>query len=487
MNRSFSRRTILRGAGVALSLPWLESLAPRVARAQDVVRKRYIPIYLPNGASENWQPTRAGMGAAWELSGPLQPLEAFKAKMTVLTGLENGSSFNANGSTSVEPSHGRQGGAWLTSIDPGVVRQQLGVAEANRISIDQTIAKDPKANGGTPIKSLQVGLSTTNSNCDGHPCSNSRTISWNEMGRPMYKSVDPLEVFGQLAGVTKPITPTTPTGPDPAVQKRIALNKSVLDAVIENATRTHTRLGTGDRAKLDEFLTHVRAVEKKATTMSTGMGGLACMPLAKPTFGPVLPASARSNTATYNKGTHADVMNDLIAMAFQCDATRIISYMLEDERSEFTYNHVMKRTFTATGSTQATGTCGEYHNNGQHGPQADFAAITWWNASKVAELCKKLDAVKEGDKTILDNTVIMFGAAMHGSNHSCGMLPMTLIGRGGGRLKTDQHVVFPKRWLRDVHVTVMKEVFGMSGPGVDDFGIQRADNPAAVIREILAT
>ena len=103
----------------------------------------------------------------------------------------------------------------------------------------------------------------------------------------------------------------------------------------------------------------------------------------------------------------------------------------------------------------------------------------------MAALCAKLDAIKEGDKSILDNSVIMFGGAMHGSNHSCSQLPMTLIGGGGGKLKTDQHVVFPKRWLRDLHVTIMKDVFGMSGPGVDDFGITRADNPAKPIAEIV--
>jgi hypothetical protein len=128
-------------------------------------------------------------------------------------------------------------------------------------------------------------------------------------------------------------------------------------------------------------------------------------------------------------------MNDLIVMAFQCDLTRVITYMLEDERSEFVYSHVTKRNFTATGSTPTTGTCGEYHNNGQHGAQNDFAAMTWWNDGKVAALCAKLDAIKEGAGAVLDNTVIMFGGAMHGGNHSCGQLPMTLIGGGGGKLK----------------------------------------------------
>ena len=482
MNRVASRRTILRGAGVALVLPWLESLAPKLAWAQDagVVRRRYMPIYLPNGAAELWKPTAQGAGAAWTLSSVLDPFGALKAKMIVLTNLENGTSFNADGGAGVEPSHGRQPGAWLTCIDPGVVRAKLGVSEANNISLDQTMAKTASVVGSTPIKSMQVGLSTWYSYCDGQPCSNTRSVSWNEARKPMYKSVDPLEVFNKLVGAI------TPTGmPDADAMKRAALNKSVLDAVLANAARTQARLGSADRAKFDEFLTSVRAVEKQATAVSGGMGGIACTPIAKPTMAQVLPDKAKQNSATYDKGTHADVMNDLIVMAFRCDLTRIITYMLEDERSEFIYSHVTKRKFTETGSTEATGTCPEYHGGGQHGNQNDFATITWWNVGKVAALCAKLDAIKEGDKSILDNCVIMFGGAMHGSNHACNQLPIALIGGGGGKLKVDQHIVFTKRWLRDLHVTVMKEVFGMSGPGVDDFGVPRADNLPTVIKEIL--
>lgn len=482
MNRLVSRRTILRGAGVALCLPWLESLAPKGALAQSTVRRRYMPIFLPNGAAELWKPSATGAGAAWKLSSVLAPLEQLKSKMIVLTNLENGTSFNANGGSSVEPSHGRQPGAWLTCIDPGVVRQELRASEANRISLDQTMAKTPDVAGGTPLASLQVGLSTWYSFCDNQPCSNSRTVSWNAMGKPMYKSVDPLEVFNKLTGAM----PSTSGGmPDPNLQKRLALNKSVLDAVLENAARTQTRLGTADRAKFDEFLTSVRAVEKRATAMSTGMGGLACMPIQRPMMGQVLPDKAKQNTGTYNKGDHADLMNELIVMAFRCDLTRIITYMLEDERSEFAYGHVPKRTFTDAGSTPSSGACGEYHNNGQHGSQDEFATITWWNVGKVASLCQKLDAIKEGDNSILDNSVILFGGAMHGSNHACNELPITLIGSGGGKLKTDQHIDFSKRWLRDLHVTVMKSVFGMSGAGVDDFGIMRANTPFTPLKEIL--
>jgi hypothetical protein len=489
MNRLLSRRTVLRGAGVALVLPWMESLAPRHALAQAEVRKRYLPIFLPNGAAEAWTPPSLGQGAAWKLSGVLEPLTALKAKTTILTNMENGTSFNESRSQSVEPSHGRQPGAWLTCYDPGVVRMSLGLQEANYPSIDQRIAKFLGTT--TPIPSLQVGLSTTSSFCDGHPCSNSRTVSWGANNLPMYKLVDPLEVFNKMVDFAKPATPMTPTGPDPEVQKRIALNKSVLDAVINNANATKAKLGKLDQQRLSDFLDSVRAVEVKATMASTGMGGLACNPIAAPTISnagdPINNDNfARQNSETYNKGEHADVMNDLIVMAFQCDATRVVTYMLEDERSEFAYDHVPRRTFSAETSQPGSGTCGEYHNGGQHGEQDEFATITWWNVGKVAELCQKLDMIQEENgKTVLDNTLVMFGGAMHGSNHACNELPLALIGSGGGVFRSDQHVELERRWLRDLHHTVMTRMYGMTGPDVDSFGVERAGVPRSEISEIL--
>jgi hypothetical protein len=143
MTRFVSRRTILRGAGVALSLPWLESLAPRVLRAQTAdIRRRFLAIYLPNGAHDFWLPTNAGSGDAWQLSSILEPFGAsLKAKLNVLGNLENGSVFNSDGTPHVEPSHGRLSGAWLTCVDAEAVRAQLGRDEANGISVDQVLAQ----------------------------------------------------------------------------------------------------------------------------------------------------------------------------------------------------------------------------------------------------------------------------------------------------------------------------------------------------------
>ena len=171
-------------------------------------------------------------------------------------------------------------------------------------------------------------------------------------------------------------------------------------------------------------------------------------------------------------------------MALQCDVTRIITYMLEDERSEFTYDQVGKRTFTNMGSTPTTGTCPEYHGGCQHGSQDDFAAVTMWNAQKVADLCTKMDSIVEANgKTMLDNSVVFFGGAMHGSDHSCDRIPTALIGSGGGKLKGDQFLPLGKRPMRDLHFTVMNSVFGMAQT---NFGQNLTGAPIAVINEIVA-
>jgi len=493
MNRFVSRRLVLRGAGVALTLPWLESLLPtKAAQAQAVTPpKRYMPIFIPNGAihaqQDVWTPTGTGVGAAWALSPILDVFSAtIKAKMNVLSKFENGSAFNADGGSSVEPSHGRQPGAFLTCVDPGTVRKKLNVAEANAISLDQIMAQHAAFKGKTMLPSLQLGLSTVLSYCDGQPCSNSRSISWSGATTPMYKQVDPLEVFNKIVGVIKPSgSMGGSTMPDADAMARIARNKSVLDAVLENATSTQAMLGTADKMRLQEFLDSVREVEKSVTGVSMGMGGLACSAIAAPTMATVHPDAPKQNTATYKKEEHANAMNALIIMALQCDATRIITHMLEDERSEFTYDHVQMRKFTATGSTEGTGTCPEYHGGGQHGSVDAFASITRWNAGKVNELATKLDAIKEADGTsILDNTVIFFAGAMRGSDHSCHDLPVALIGGGNLGLKQDQHVDVGVTPLRNLHYTMMNKVFGMSD--VTTFGDNLTGAPIAVYKEIIA-
>lgn len=486
MIRPLTRRNVLRGAGVALALPWLESLSPRAARAQvAVARRRFLPIFLPNGASDFWRPASAGSGDEWRLSSVLEPFGAsVKAKLSVVTNLENGSVFNPDGSPSLDPSHSRLAGAWLTCMNAAEARARLATGEANGISVDQVLAQHDAFKNQTPLASLEVGLSTPLSNCEMEPCSNSRSVSWASSTSPLYKLVDPLEVFERIVGVARPTDPGDPAAME--ARKRVARDQSVLDAVLENAERTRSRLGTSDQRRMDEFLDSVRAVERRVTGVSAGMGGLACNPPAAPSIARVEQSATapRQTTATYDKGLHADAMNDVIAMAFECDVTRVISYMLEDERSEFTYDHVPTRAFTAEGSAPKTGTCPEYHL-AQHQAGDVFATITWWNVGKVAELCRKLDAIEEGaGVSVLDSCVVLFGGCMHGGNHLADELPLALIGGSNLGLKNDQHLVLDKRPLRDLYFTLLNQVYGL---GVTDFGQNLTGAPPTTIPELLTS
>jgi hypothetical protein len=263
------------------------------------------------------------------------------------------------------------------------------------------------------------------------------------------------------------------------VQRMRALNQSVLDYVHESATAMSPRLGMADRAKVDEFLTAVRGVEQRVIAGS----GPACQTIERPT----LQAEHGINANVpggYDKAAHVDLMNDLIVMAFQCDTTRIVTELLENERSEFLYNFVPQRTFAGGTSTEIDAVCGNYHGASAGLPQ-EFATIIRWEASKVAELCARLDRIEDAPGlSILDNSVVYFASCMEGPSHSCRNLPIVLIGGLGGVLKADQHVIFENdRPLRDLYFTLMNQGFEL---GVTDFGSNLLNQPLTTLSEILA-
>jgi len=467
-----SRRALLRGAGVAIALPWFESLA-QPARAQAAAApKRFVAIYLPCGAPELWKPPLTGVGAGWQLSSVLDRLAPLKSLVTVVSGLETGSVFNVDGSNSVSPEDSRLPSAWLTCTDAKTARQTLMVPEANGTSADQVMAAHPVFAGQTALPSLQIGLSSVLSYCDGEPCSESRSVSWQTPTKPLFKLVNPSDVFAQLVGVW-------PGGADPAASPRRDSRISVLDAVQETAAVARARLSAHDKLRMDEFLASVRSIEKRVSSSQAD----SCGPLPSLPVFPHVDGNFRQNIGGYDKGVHADLMNELLALALQCDRTRIASYMLEDERSEFVCDHIPRRTFTALTSTLGEGTCPEWHGGGQQGRQDDFASIVQWNVGKVGELCQKLAGMPEANgQSVLDNSVIFLGAGLEGSMETADRLPALMIGGGGGRLKTDQHLDLGKRPLRDLYFTLMNGVYDMA---VSDFGVNLTGAPIATIKGLL--
>jgi Protein of unknown function (DUF1552) len=480
-----SRRSVLRGAGVCLALPYLESLCPTSrARAQSAPVKRLVVNYFPNGAAATHWPARGkGSGAGWSVSPILQPLAALKSKLVVIGNLENYSSMaKAKG---VQPSHSRLCGSFLTCDDSDRIRKELKVEVANGVSLDQVIAQRMT----TPLRSLELGLSTLNSFEDARHPSLSRSIAWATTTQPLYKEVNPQAVFDRLvaSGARDATGGAAPAMDAAAAGRRRQLRLSALDFVLESATSLSSRLGREDKPKLDHFLSSVRELEKRVAAVSASMAAAAEGSVCKVGTRPPI-AYAVNVKDGYNRGTHSAVMIDLIVMALQCDVTRVITHMLDDARSDFVYNHLKVRKFSADGSVEGTSKAGGFHGLQHAGDSNDgFATINWWFSTQMAELATKLDAVPEGDGTLLDHTLMLYGSGMHGGDHNGQPLPIALIGGGRAGIRTDQFVDFSSiaagRPLRDLYFTILNGYFGMN---VASFGTSLTTPQNRLIEEILA-
>jgi hypothetical protein len=481
----WTRRQVLRGAGVALSLPWLETFAPSTARAQAAAaKKRYIALYQPNGTAQYWAPTGSGAGAGWTLSPLLQPLQAQKSNLLVFGNIANNAPYGGQTYTNSIGlgSHGACGATTWTATPVG------GMGNNNNgVSIDQVIAGLLAAKPDkTFLASLQVGLSTMNSSGDGLPYQHSRSMSWKSSTEPLYKTVNPQALFDQLVAGRPASTSTAgaPAMPDPAAERRRMLKKSALDYILQDSMSLQARLSSSDRVRIDQFLSSVRSLETQVATVASTMAPASCP---APPARPAAPIGVGMTPTGYNRGDHADVMLDLVAMAIECDITRVVSFMLDDSRSEFVYDFLFERAFTPTGSTPnpANIPVGSYHALQHAGDRNNnltpgFATIGWWNSTKASALAGKLAGVMEGASgSALDNTVLMFASGMHGGDHLNVNIPVAILGSGGGVLKQDTLTsVGTQIQLADVHFTILQKVFGYAGAS---FGVGKS-----IVSDILA-
>jgi hypothetical protein len=487
MKYPLPRRTFLRGAGVALGLPWLESLAPREARAQAAAARPrpFVAMTFPCGVAEFWKPKVTGMGDSWTLSPILQPLANVKTHVNVLANVGNYGPFGGN----AQPSNSKLTAALLTCTAP--ITQTGGVALCGT-SVDQVIAQGQPH---MPVPSLQVGLSTLDSYTDGMPAACSRSISWSSPTNPLFKLVDPQALFDTIVGFQN-VVPGTGAALGTA---RRAKNKSILDFVADHATTVSGRLGKTDRAVMGDFLASVRDLEMRTQTAMD-------VPMCAGGTRPAQHIDVDMTPPDYNRGTHADLMIDLCVMALRCDVTRVISFMLDDARSDFIYNFLTERQFTATGSTP-TGTAplGGLYGMMEAAPNNNgYATANFWFVQKLARLAEALAATPNGvGGNLLDDAAIFFGSEMHGSNHDGLDLPVLTVGKGGGRLVTNQSIDFAKtarqaERLGNLHLTFIRGVydlpvttFGGTLPRQDpSFGLPTAANSFGAgttpIPEILA-
>ncbi len=482
-----SRRNVLRGLGVGLALPWLESLSIPEAHAASVASptKRYLLMYFSCGVARAfWPPKGAGAGSAWQLSALLEPLAPYKKYVQVVSNIGQEALYNAG--VNPNPSHSQYCAPSFSCTVPDVSRPILGGP-----TVDQVIAQS--IGGTSAFKSLQVGCSTMNSNPDGRHPSMTRSISWSASDVPLYKEVDPQKIFDSLITQLAPGGSTSPAN-QALAQLRKDRDISVLDFVNDEATSLRAKLSVSDRRRLDQFLSSVQDIESRAKLQGTAMTGTTktyTRPTLSASYTERKPGSALlAEPAGYNRNDHAEVMNDLITMAFETNLTRVISHMLDDARSEYHYKFLKQRNFSGMTSTQIDAPLTTVQQGdllGYHGLSHDgdnnngFATVNRWFVEKLASLMDRLSKSQESDgsgKSVLDNTIILFMSGMQGSSHQLTKLPVVIAG-GGGVLKADYHNNFPDQVpLADVHLTIMQKGFGMD---IAKFGYSKGIVPELLV------
>jgi len=421
---AFSRRAVLRGTGCAMALPWLESVNASAATA--AMPKRFGVVFLGCGINEDhW--SASGNGADMKLSKTLSPLEPFKQKINVVDGLYVKTLTN-------EGIHPGQTGSLLSGepITKGAVIH-------SGVSVDQVIAN--QVGQDTPQSSIvlaceqpMTGYHETN-----FSLAYSSHLSWQTPDSPV-----PVEVYPALAW-------------DSLFDNRGSLlNISVLDRVKDRAAALSHKVSASDRGKIDEFLTSVREVEKRVEVMRKGMndaqdsakaGNIPAIAMERPKSG--LPEDLRE---------HARLMADIIAIAFQTDKTRVASWIISRDLSAMYYPFLDVK---------------EGHHAASHDNNSDsYERIARFHVEQYAYLVSRLDGMKEGDGTVLDNSCIMFLSNMWiGRKHDNFRLPVVLSGGLGGTLKTGRSLNYldageEKRRMCGLYLSLMDRY----GVKLDKFG-----------------
>lgn len=430
-----SRRTVLRGIGTAIALPWLEATSPQVAFGAEPPKPpvRMAFLSVPNGKHmPDWTPDKSGTD--FELKSTLQPIAKFKSQMLQLSGLAlDGGKAHGDG----PGDHARSCASFLTGAHP---KKTDGADIYNGISVDQLAAE--KIGHQTRFPSLELGIErgAQSGNCDsGYSCAYSANVAWRTPTSPVAKEIDPTAVFDRLFGEGD-------SGEQGlAKAKRERYRKSVLDFVLEDAKRLQSRLGASDQRKLDEYLYAVRDIERRIGGVDKLAGAEQGINFSRPAG---VPAKFED---------HTKLLFDLMTLAFQTDSTRVISFMYANEGSNRNYPEVNVND--------------GHHNLSHHGNNAEkqslISQINRYHITLLSHLLERLASIKEGDRTLLENSMIFYGSGIgDGNRHNHDDLPIAVFGRGGGALKTGRHNIYPK----DTPLTnLYRTMLDIGGARVDSF------------------
>jgi Protein of unknown function (DUF1552) len=435
--KAISRRTMLRGIGTAVALPLLDAMLPALTAAQNTAAKparRFGVVYHPNGIIyDKWLPK--GTGTGFEFSPILAPLEPFRDKVVVVTGLY---SDQAEALGDGGGDHSRASGTYLTGVH---VKRSDTLVE-NGISIDQIIAKAFERD--TQLSSLQLTVDDASlvGACDvGYSCAYSSTISWLTPTLPLMAENNPRVVFERLFGASD--------STDARVRaSRLQQDRSILDSITDRVKALQRKLGPSDNRKVDDYLASLRDVERriqKAEEQSSKTGNGA-------------PDVPRPVGIPDTFESHVGLLYDLQLLAFQSDLTRVTTFMYGREQNGRPYPQI--------------GVPEPHHPLTHHQNQPEkmekCAKIQTYHVTLFANYLEKLRSTPDGDGSLLDHTILLFGGGIsHSDRHTHGPLPTVVVGGGAGTIKGGRHLVYPEHTpLTNLQLTLL----GSLGLPMEKFG-----------------
>lgn len=404
--KHLDRRTLLRGIGTALALPLLDAMVPAAtAQAQTAAgqRLRFGVVYVPNGIyPADWHPDEVGRD--FRFKRVMQPLESHRDYVTTISRLKS-----PEGRQDMGGIHMGASAAFLNGAGPLSENGNFNQLRSKR-SIDQYIA-DAIA-GDTPLRSLEVGtedMGTSAGACDNYPCMFFNTLAWYDDESPLPVAISPQVTFERMFG---------DAGTPEQRLRRLATKQSMLDSILDESKRLDAMLGAGDRALLDEYLTNVRRIEQQIDKLQARAGVIA-----DTDGGPVgIPEDFDS---------HMNVTYDLLHLAYQGDMTRVFSFMVGHEATGRSYAHIGVN---------------EPHHNVSHHQNTDesierYSRINLYHMQKFAAFVDRLRSTPDGDGSLLDSSLLYFGAGMsNGLVHDRHNVPALLVGKAAGRLQGNRHI-----------------------------------------------
>ncbi len=422
------RRTFIRGLSATVALPFLDAMIPALS-ALPKGAPRFSAIYCGNGANMfDWTPPTEGTG--FQFSPILRPLEAFRDRTLVVTGLDN---FPATDQGDSGGQHPRAAPAFMSCVHP---KQTEGNDVQAGTTIDQIIAqhicRDSK------LSSLEVSVDRNDvvGACDhGYACAYMNSMSWKNPTTPLPSETNPRFVFERLFGVGA------------TAEERLARSRedrSILDGVNQEISQLRGRLGSRDRVKLSEYLDAVRDVEQRIAKSESYNSDFA------------VPEQPVGVPPTFKE--YAELMFDLQVLAFQADITRVSSFMMARENVNRSYNEI--------GLAEAHHSMSHHGNNPEK--MAVFSKLNTYHVETLAYFLQKLQAIPDGDGTLLDHTVTLYGSGMSdGNTHNNYNVPVVLVGGKDQALRGNRHLKYPKGTpLANLMLSVMDK-FGVD---MDKFG-----------------